>query len=71
MKPAMSDPPPACPNCKADPTNWIGVEIPGVYDGVLYWQCQRCGSGMPRAFAIGSRLRGLSIRAAGRHKDGW
>jgi len=21
----------------------IGIEIPGVYDGVLYWQCPDCG----------------------------
>lgn len=21
----------------------IGVEVPGVYDGVLYWQCPDCG----------------------------
>lgn len=47
----------SCPHCGVDlayevtdPTGktWtgshmIGVEIQGVYDGVLYWQCPACG----------------------------
>ena len=40
-----------CPLCGADfaygetgqYSRRIGVEIPGVYDGVLFWQCPDCG----------------------------
>lgn len=33
---------PTCPSCGAgDPA---GVEVRGVYDGVLFWQCQQCGT---------------------------
>lgn len=41
--------PPACPNCGADLTapggyfRVIGVEVRGVYDGVLHWLCPDCG----------------------------
>ncbi len=36
-----------CPHCNADLrdgdySRLIGVEIPGVYDGVLYWLCPDC-----------------------------
>ena len=32
----------ACPACGAgDPA---GVEVRGVYDGVLFWRCQQCGA---------------------------
>lgn len=31
-----------CTNCKvAD--DFTGIEVPGVYDGVAYWSCNRCG----------------------------
>ena len=35
---------PACPGC-GEPfgSNWMGHEIDGVYDGVLYWSCTVCG----------------------------
>lgn len=42
----------ACPACQArlsyevDGKTYsrvIGIEIPGVYDGVLYWRCPCCG----------------------------
>ena len=26
----------------------VGVEIPGVYDGVAYWQCPDCDETWPR-----------------------
>lgn len=38
-----------CPTCGGEP---IAVEIPEVYDGVLYWICLGCGgawSGWPTA----------------------
>jgi len=31
----------------------IGVEVPGVYDGVLYWQCPDCGAAWHRWKAAG------------------
>jgi Zn ribbon nucleic-acid-binding protein len=30
-----------CPECYT--ASMIGVEIQGVYDGVLYWECLYCG----------------------------
>jgi predicted RNA-binding Zn-ribbon protein involved in translation (DUF1610 family) len=35
----------------------IGIEIPGVYDGVLYWQCPDCGHTWDR-FPPGDRRHG-------------
>lgn len=41
-----------CPHCRADLayevdgktySRGIGVEIQGVYDGVLFWRCPDCG----------------------------
>ena len=34
----------------------IGVEIPGIYDGTLFWQCPDCDKKWHR-FPEGSRLR--------------
>lgn len=33
----------------------VGVEVSGIYDGVLYWQCPDCGHAWPR-FEYGHRL---------------
>jgi len=41
-----------CPSCRVDFTyevdgktysRRVGVEIPGLYDGVAYWECPSCG----------------------------
>lgn len=32
---------PHCPGCESGDV--IGVEVRGVYDGVLYWMCEACG----------------------------
>ncbi len=37
-----------CPHCNSDQffgssLNTIGMEIWGIYDGVLYWMCPDCG----------------------------
>jgi hypothetical protein len=33
-----------CPTCgNTDGSKLMGVEVRGVYDGVLYWACMRCG----------------------------
>lgn len=39
-----------CPHCNADqrPGRTIGVEIWGVYDGVLFWRCPDCGGSWHR-----------------------
>lgn len=39
-----------CPHCAADLHNGraIGVEIRGVYDGVLFWGCPDCGGSWHR-----------------------
>ena len=39
-----------CPRCNTGAM--IGVQIPDVYDGVLYWLCSGCGMPMHR-FASG------------------
>ena len=30
-----------CPSCKA--TSVVGIQVNGVYDGVLFWECGVCG----------------------------
>lgn len=30
-----------CPNCRVGNT-WVGIEVRGDYDGVLYWECSFC-----------------------------
>lgn len=37
----------ACPTCGPD-TEVIGINVWGVYDGVLCWACQACGAAWPR-----------------------
>ena len=50
-----------CPSCGASltgavgpdvppTTRMIGVQIPRLYDGVLFWTCPRCGWAWPRTF---------------------
>jgi len=39
----------------------VGIEYPGIYDGVLVWSCPDCGYKWPR-FAVGA-LYGAGIRA--------
>jgi hypothetical protein len=70
----VSADPDTCPRCKAnlqglpiDETHHysraIGVEIPNVYDGILYWMCPECSwawqrwpEGTVRASAAGDRI---------------
>lgn len=37
---------PLCPKCKGN-TAIVGVEVQGVYDGILYWLCE-CGHAFHR-----------------------
>ena len=34
-----------CPECKGEP---IGVNVRGMYDGILFWKCQECGKAWQR-----------------------
>ncbi|WP_370944050.1 hypothetical protein AB5J62_33755 [Amycolatopsis sp. cg5] len=48
-----------CPSCFS--THFLGVEIFGVYDGVLYWECGDCGLRWHR-FPSGHYLRSRADR---------
>jgi transposase-like protein len=38
-----------CPQCdNSDEQQMTGVEVRGIYDGVLFWVCESCGSAFPR-----------------------
>lgn len=44
---------PECPTCgEIDPSTLMGHEVPGVYDGILYWVHMPCNTAWPR-FADG------------------
>ena len=58
-----------CPSCKKNLTyavegqkysKVIGVEVPQVYDGTLFWQCPSCKHEWPR-FTPGTRLYDVAI----------
>lgn len=53
-----------CTECGSNRT--VGVELPWVYDGVLFWACQDCGHGRPRAF-VDRRMYRLSVRYSDSH----
>lgn len=54
--------PDVCPACRAQLAYGGGftraamVEVPGVYDGGLYWMCPACGHAWHR-WPVGHRLR--------------
>jgi len=45
----------------------IGHEVPGVYDGVLFWHCPECGWAWPRFVATSTTLGQKSAE----HADRW
>lgn len=53
----VTAPEPACPGCAAEQSFWMGHEIRGVYDGVLYWSCMKCGLAWNRWTREGQRDR--------------
>ena len=57
--------PRSCAHCNArlKSGDVFGVEFAGVYDGVLVWECRRCGGWMPR-FEGTDRLAKLSAEYA-------
>ena len=45
-----------CPKCgNTDGSKLMGIEVPGVYDGVLYWRCLACGQQWNR-WPVGTHL---------------
>lgn len=42
----------------------LGIEIPGVYDGILMWQCPDCGTSWPRFDPPGRRYDEAIARGA-------
>lgn len=47
----------------------IGVEIWGVYDGVLFWQCPDCGFAWARYFGAAVNLNRMSEQYAREHNE--
>ena len=45
---------PKCPK-GCDPEHVVGIEIPEVYDGVLFWECRACAARWHR-WPAGTRL---------------
>lgn len=37
-----------CPRCGATDEYLLGHEVPGIYDGVLFWSCMSCGRAWSR-----------------------
>lgn len=56
-----------CPQCQAAAGDLMGHEVQGVYDGVLYWSCLKCGAIWPRDFGDWDRLNKASARAVAEH----
>lgn len=46
---------PTCPKCGAIEHDLLGHQVQGVYDGVLYWECMKCGHAWARDWEPGSR----------------
>lgn len=61
-----------CGRALVDPTGYpvhIGVQVPGVFDGVLYYMCQHCGFAFPRDFGPYKHRQQLSEEHAQRAND--
>lgn len=60
-----------CPHCAVPlldggVTHVIGVEIRGVYDGVLFWMCSACGGTWHRWSADNEHMRAKAQRVMDR-----
>jgi len=62
----MSDP--RCPECGSDIV--CGWEIPGVYDGILFWVCMACDTAYPRDFEDWKTRQAQSNNYANDYNDG-
>lgn len=63
--------PAICPECgNADPERVTGLEVQGVYDGVLYWACGECRHAWPRWTHEEHRTRAeLAEKYANKHNE--
>lgn len=62
----MSEPP--CPNCGSTSRyKRAGIEVRGVFDGVLAWWCQECDHAWPR-FPVGP-LHDAGLEAVARMRN--
>ena len=60
--------PDGCPECSFE--EYVGYEVPGVYDGVLYWVCPSCGHAFPRWVGpMDQRMVQLSKKYADEHNE--
>jgi len=57
--------PDGCPECEEP--DYLGYEVLGVYDGVLYWVCPHCGHAWPRFTEGLGGLAELSAKYAEQH----
>lgn len=47
----------------------IGIEVQGVYDGVLYWRCPDCDRAWERDFGTDVRLKLASLAHVADHNE--
>lgn len=53
-----------CPHCgNADINALRGHRVDGDFDGVLFWECLRCGKAYPRMFVSGDEAKRLALAA--------
>jgi len=57
-----------CPVCRTD-NHVVGVEVRGIYDGVLYWHCDMCGSAWPRFQPPDDRYLQAHVQISGYRDD--
>jgi hypothetical protein len=65
-------PPCPWPHDVTNPESMLtGHEVPGVYDGVLFWRCAHCKACWPRFGAYTNpRLHDAAVRYLAEHPDG-
>jgi hypothetical protein len=54
-----------CPKCTG--TRIVGIEVRGVYDGVLYWVCETCNTAFPRNWEGYGRRKDICEEHVARH----
>lgn len=68
IPPVRTVEPDGCPQCSF--VEYVGYEVRGVYDGVLYWVCPACGLGFPRWVGDSDqRMVQLSQQYADEHNE--
>lgn len=56
-----------CPYCSAEQV--VGIEVQGVYDGVLYWMCNECKRAWNRWFTDNSRMFRVAEEHVAAHNE--